>query len=564
MDCPTATYIVVPIHGQLAQAFIPGSTLQTPNWITACIAGVNSAQNVLNSVRPSSDHIDVQCVPGMWMEETRCGTPDVLESRWLYMKADHLPPSQSQQSARMQEMARQLEVIGRFYASRASRAAADRISSDVADAITTAQDSCHGPIFVDLIGHSRGGAVAGQVYRNLLPLLTPDHHVYVSVTLLDAIDPLGLSPFQLHALAGDLLDDPGIPEVWPVGRITNYHAEHAALGSWYPSFIDTLAGTSLDESLVNIGYPRGRSRTIFDSSRDFLISGTTHNSLPEQFAATVSGPYSTANPFSFAFSTRLGELLIYPFQPIGDVLFNPRCGTCYEPRSQPPTEYVGDPDMAVSWSAIGAVQSGLADPEIAALLTPDLSPVPELLTAIANSSWIEDSLWHRVAGTATVFNQGVEIPPSETVWQDLDRASLRQNQLRIRVRGTVQAGSSPQLMLHGPGMNYALTLVGNSSGAFSVDTVATRSGPVFSGTSDRVSLVGGPVQVSWISVAALCSADFNNDGDSGTDLDIENFFACIAGNCCATCDSADFDGDGDVGTDADIESFFRVLAGGPC
>jgi uncharacterized repeat protein (TIGR01451 family) len=62
------------------------------------------------------------------------------------------------------------------------------------------------------------------------------------------------------------------------------------------------------------------------------------------------------------------------------------------------------------------------------------------------------------------------------------------------------------------------------------------------------------------------TADFDGDGDTGTDADIEAFFACLAGNCCATCFSggADFNGDGDTGTDADIESFFRVLAGGPC
>jgi glucose/arabinose dehydrogenase len=60
------------------------------------------------------------------------------------------------------------------------------------------------------------------------------------------------------------------------------------------------------------------------------------------------------------------------------------------------------------------------------------------------------------------------------------------------------------------------------------------------------------------------SADFDNNGDAGTDADIEAFFACLAGNCCAACGSADFNGDGDVGTDADIESFFRVLGGGPC
>jgi hypothetical protein len=50
----------------------------------------------------------------------------------------------------------------------------------------------------------------------------------------------------------------------------------------------------------------------------------------------------------------------------------------------------------------------------------------------------------------------------------------------------------------------------------------------------------------------------------GRDLDIESFFACLAGNCCATCGSADFNADGHVGTDLDIESFFRVLAGGAC
>jgi autotransporter-associated beta strand protein len=62
------------------------------------------------------------------------------------------------------------------------------------------------------------------------------------------------------------------------------------------------------------------------------------------------------------------------------------------------------------------------------------------------------------------------------------------------------------------------------------------------------------------------SADFNCDGDVGTDADIEAFFSCLAGNCpSAPCaNSADFNGDGDVGTDSDIEAFFRVLGGGSC
>ncbi len=65
---------------------------------------------------------------------------------------------------------------------------------------------------------------------------------------------------------------------------------------------------------------------------------------------------------------------------------------------------------------------------------------------------------------------------------------------------------------------------------------------------------------------ACSTADFDNDGDTGTDADIEAFFACLAGNCCPTCWhlGADFNADGDVGTDSDIEAFFRVLAGGTC
>jgi hypothetical protein len=71
--------------------------------------------------------------------------------------------------------------------------------------------------------------------------------------------------------------------------------------------------------------------------------------------------------------------------------------------------------------------------------------------------------------------------------------------------------------------------------------------------------------LATLTVRPSCgSADFNGDGDLGTDMDIEAFFACLSGACCATCGSADFNGDGDLGTDSDIEAFFRVLGGGGC
>jgi hypothetical protein len=59
-------------------------------------------------------------------------------------------------------------------------------------------------------------------------------------------------------------------------------------------------------------------------------------------------------------------------------------------------------------------------------------------------------------------------------------------------------------------------------------------------------------------------SDFNGDGDFGTEKDIQAFFACLGGQCCASCYSSDFNGDGDSGTEQDIESFFRVLAGHGC
>ncbi|HYE61853.1 MAG TPA: S8 family serine peptidase [Phycisphaerales bacterium] len=69
-------------------------------------------------------------------------------------------------------------------------------------------------------------------------------------------------------------------------------------------------------------------------------------------------------------------------------------------------------------------------------------------------------------------------------------------------------------------------------------------------------VVAGPVDQN-----ACGSADFNCDGDTGTDQDIEAFFAALGGTGPG---DADFNRDGDTGTDQDIEAFFRVLGGNPC
>jgi hypothetical protein len=113
----------------------------------------------------------------------------------------------------------------------------------------------------------------------------------------------------------------------------------------------------------------------------------------------------------------------------------------------------------------------------------------------------------------------------------------------------------------GDGVHYGWVSVycqdlgfGNVSLRISAGALQTCAGvPVLAGVSDAT-------------LPSCDSADFNCDGDTGTDSDIDAFFSCLAGACPAPpCpNDADFDNDGDVGTDSDIEAFFSVLAGRPC
>jgi autotransporter-associated beta strand protein len=136
------------------------------------------------------------------------------------------------------------------------------------------------------------------------------------------------------------------------------------------------------------------------------------------------------------------------------------------------------------------------------------------------------------------------------------------------------AGSNLWLIVNS---NPVTTTTGNFAGLTEGTTVTlgTFGGATYTGTisyngnfsTGLADHSGNDVVIYGITGTPLCgSADFNCDGDIGTDLDIEAFFACLAGSCpAAPCtNNADFNGDGDIGTDADIEAFFRVLAGGHC
>jgi hypothetical protein len=95
---------------------------------------------------------------------------------------------------------------------------------------------------------------------------------------------------------------------------------------------------------------------------------------------------------------------------------------------------------------------------------------------------------------------------------------------------------------------------------------AGRGPALITGEFTQLCYANPPTIGAYEAIRVCGTSDFNGDGDFGTDADIEAFFACIRGECCATCfgGGADFNGDGDIGTDADIEAFYRVLAGIAC
>jgi glucose/arabinose dehydrogenase len=126
--------------------------------------------------------------------------------------------------------------------------------------------------------------------------------------------------------------------------------------------------------------------------------------------------------------------------------------------------------------------------------------------------------------------------------------------------GTLVSGPTSIVEYAGSGRGSVVAIAAGPDGLYFSDMYKDLNydGPTdFGANIWRLRYVGGNGN-------ACCSADFNGDGDLGTDSDIAAFFACLAGDCCPTCQSADFNHDGDLGTDSDIEAFFRVLGGGAC
>jgi hypothetical protein len=195
---------------------------------------------------------------------------------------------------------------------------------------------------------------------------------------------------------------------------------------------------------------------------------------------------------------------------------------------------------------------------------------------VSNLSISANVLFYTTLSLTGLPGGGIEVPPASTgvvvqlAWinggctptQYQDLAGCVYNggcggSADRRILGTLLTEQS-QPGSAGGSSSYAADLI--SSGA------CAHLGQLI-GPAETVSVGAATVvpQIYLVGRIPTCgTADINNDDIPGTNQDIEAFFACLGGHCCATCQTADFNSDGDFGTDQDIEAFFRVLAGGAC
>ncbi len=107
------------------------------------------------------------------------------------------------------------EVIGRSFTSSAGIAAPRLLNATLLTAISDADsrmDECTGTIFVDLLGHSRGGPMITQTLRQGFGA-RGNYNFEVSTTILDAPDPSGNDNWRPWVKGGFIVGDPVITRV---------------------------------------------------------------------------------------------------------------------------------------------------------------------------------------------------------------------------------------------------------------------------------------------------------------------------------------------------------------
>ncbi len=572
---PEASYIIVPIHGQVFEAAVlPELFLNPPAWNGDVTRIAGRLANEINDQRTSAKIPPIKLIPiiGNWAQLTKPGFEQIVSSRikYLYIEAAN-PPAFIRDA--LFTAAFHIEQDGRYFTERSSRTAASIISNRIATAIAE-QRQINGPahpVFVDLIGHSRGGAVSGEVQRILGRKYLTDPHVSISWTILDGIDPTqrGTPPLKRPlALAGDLLNDPLLLQDDRLAgdiKVTNFYAQFALIdgesgfyGPLVSSAINLVFGVQPDSWLKVRGYPRGRSRPgLVSPQDDHIFSFTSHTSIVDALInsyeqAVVGVP---AQPASIVASTFLGDIVQEPLTRIKERR-QLRVANLDKRKIRDNTPFTVEGTVDSACAFLDAAEVLSADMGFREFM-PDLQFLLERYTysSVANQ-FPTGGVWETVSGKPIVAcdDIGIALPAfvldsGAMILQQLNQDSLDSDSLRVRLEVAMTTPDSVLVaMLDGPGLS--------SEHAFSTDDAPALLAPFVieyeierqdgSGCTeclDTLTVSGDGILLleATVIAAPLCPSDLNGDNVVDTaDLGI------LIGQFGTNQPEADINGDGIV------------------
>ncbi len=519
-------FITATIHGQVGAAFSVAnpSLLSPPSWVHDVQTTLGLRIDEINSARTGASLAPVThaSFEGDWARLTWFGAQSILSGRVLDLLSGiaFLPQSTRQ---RAQETGAAYADLGRVQTSNMSQFAAIRFADQLDNEIDSLQTANpDATLFVDLVVHSRGGAVGSELLRRLKA-----SDVNLSITYLDGIDP---TPNGLPTLAGNLLGDPTIRRS-SNERISNFHAEYGFLaekddssffGADFYNWLIAYGAQFTEEDLVNLGYPRGRSRPELFPNPDpledvnLLVGGESHLSLQEAFTSLndVKTGQPPASTFSFSATSYLGELIQDP------LLISPGLPASGSPEkpvllaSDLPEDFVRDGDFVKSSLIVENATLLIGDTFFLLVLPDELSFLETLLLITSTQKFPFSGVWERTGSGVTIFRED-DIPRAQllsgsVLSQDLDIASVDLGGFLLTVDYEFLSGSGAlTAALQGDRLYKSSTVTAAESGVGQRRTltlIGARNPGTPSPAPDSVLLAGSQVALEVVSVS-LVSGD---------------------------------------------------------
>ena len=586
---PTAVIMPIAIHGQLAEALY-SNNVYPPLWYFDFYSAAIARFNEIDLARLRNDQPRLAfgllygTLPGDWARMTIPGFREIVTSRLLFLLSEinAVPPVYRVASFGLGWIA---ERMGARETARNSTKAAAEIAARITSTVEQLRSVLHsGPLFlplqlpedvpfyVDIVAHSRGGAVAGEVVRRLRAGPKCRNPVHVSVTYLDAIDPSPWDPDFLRprAKAGWLVRDPEITtdgSTW----VSNFYAERGLIGDtgepmgeslFSNEFVDCLIrhfGAIADNWFVERGWPQGHSRPYLSPTLDVMVEGATHMAVPDLFVAALEDAVGGEPPnssFSFLNTSYLGR---YIQDPLSDTP---------EPRktldSPPPArEGLGSDDFlpeAAFEDVLGALERTielLADPAVQSLIQECLPIAFEMLQDTLAAGFPSFGSWRASAqGVALARSDSgeafAELSTGGSLMQEASFDARYETALVATVEyELVTPNAWLSAVLTGEGLNSQVT-----TGAASVSSARTtlilhgyRSGCSLPSAFDEIRLQGNGARVFRVSLAALEHIRGDANGNDIVDLaDFREMASCWTGpgRFLAGPSPADADSDFDV------------------